>query len=260
MYFPNALQARIVNRSLPPTPSRRTSEFRLLQVVVRHNGRPIKLDLDCSETLRCPLLSFPHPSDAAMEPMANHRAPHGTKFGEAGEEDGSKQVTVEMAYDMVDIETSNGGGREEQPDGTASANTIDSGGSVPESTARRRADTSRRSKSIDERADPVSDKIIATPDPDQIGQDSQRESRRNREELAKHKHQPDRSGRQHHQYPHQQHRGDLVPARLVAVLVDGSGKGWMAARRLWSIGEVGFNALAEAGLTSADVDLEQEVG
>lgn len=52
----------------------------------------------------------------------------------------------------------------------------------------------------------------------------------------------------------------LVPVRVVAVLVDGAGKGWMAARRLWSVQEVGFDALSKAGLTSGDVDQDQEVG
>lgn len=33
----------------------------------------------------------------------------------------------------------------------------------------------------------------------------------------------------------------------------------MAARRLWSVREVGMHALAEAGLALADVDQEQEV-
>lgn len=59
-----------------------------------------------------------------------------------------------------------------------------------------------------------------------------------------------------HRQPHQD---QLIPARLVAVLLDGAGKGWMAARRLLSVREVGAEALAEAGLGFADVDREQEV-
>lgn len=239
-------------------------------MVVRHHGRPIKLDLDCSETLRCPLLSFSHPSDAAaasMDGVENNRDPHcSTEFGEAGEEEeGPEQVPAEMADDVVNIEPSDGGGREEQQqDGMASKDTddkLDSGGSNLASIARRRADASRRSKSADEKMEPVSDEIAATPDSDRIGQDSQRESSgSSHEQLSQEKHQPDRFRHFHHQDPHQQHHGDLAPARLVAVLVDGSGKGWMAARRLWSVGQVGFNAMTEAGLTAADVDLEQEVG
>lgn len=59
-----------------------------------------------------------------------------------------------------------------------------------------------------------------------------------------------------HAHPHQD---QLIPVRLAAVLLDGAGKGWIAARRLLSVREVGPGALAKAGLGSADVDLEQEV-
>lgn len=68
-----------------------------------------------------------------------------------------------------------------------------------------------------------------------------------------------RSNLEQHQHQSQSSHHPLVPARLVAVLIDGAGRGWMAARRLWSVREVGMHALAEAGLASADVDQEQEV-
>lgn len=55
-------------------------------------------------------------------------------------------------------------------------------------------------------------------------------------------------------------RNALVPARLVALLVDGSGQGWMAARRLWSVHEVGQAALTAVGLGIGDIDQDQEVG
>ena len=58
---------------------------------------------------------------------------------------------------------------------------------------------------------------------------------------------------------HPPHKHQLVPARLVAVLLDGAGKGWMAVKRLWSVREVGVEALAKAGLSFAEVDREQEV-
>lgn len=49
-----------------------------------------------------------------------------------------------------------------------------------------------------------------------------------------------------------------VPVQIVAVLVDGAGKGWLAARRLWSPKEVGMEPLVLAGLTLQDLDLNQE--
>lgn len=49
-----------------------------------------------------------------------------------------------------------------------------------------------------------------------------------------------------------------VLARIVAVLVDGRGKGWLAVRRLWSVREVGLAALLLAGLGAQDLDRQQE--
>lgn len=225
------------------------------QVVVRHHGRPIKLDLDCSETLRCPLLYFPRPSDASMHPVANHRALHRTEDSGSpeGESEGGK---AQMADDdIVTVETSKGDGKGEQQGETDDS--LDNGGHGQGSTARIMADTSRRSKSVDTNSDTVSDQNDALPHPDRIDHGPKEGGSSGQHHLTQEQHQHDQ------QYRHQdtyQSCGDLVPARLVAVLVDGSGKGWMAARRLWSVVEVGFNALAEVGLAMSDVDLEQEVG
>lgn len=235
--------------------------FSWLQVVVRHHGRPIKLDLDCSETLRCPLLSFPRTPDASMDPAERHRAPHCAEDDDASE-GVMKQPTgnaSEACLAPAISETPKCDGREEQQDGTSSDATLDGGGSYPTSTARKRTDASGRIRSVDENADAVEvdDENNALPHPHRIDQDAQHEPSGNQHHLyQQQEHQHDQH---HHQDPHQ-HRGGLVPARLVAVLVDGSGKGWMAARRLWSVDEVGVNALAEAGLTMGDVDVEQEVG
>lgn len=190
-----------------------------------------------------------------MGPVVNARAPHGTQDGDTSER-GSQGGMEQIADGIANIEAPKRDGEEEQHDGIALDNTLNNGDSGPASPARRRAGTSR-SKSVNAEADTaVGDQNNACPHPGLIDHISRYETSENQHRLPQQQQQHD-----HYQQkdPHQ-YSGDLVPARLLAVLVDGSGKGWMAARRLWSVVEIGFNALAEAGLAVADVDLEQEVG
>ena len=260
--------------SCNPRPSPLLSTFYRLQVVVSHHGRPTKLDLDCSEPLRCPLLSFRRSAhlaeeidpDGRPETRASHcsddddddddadrgdtpvgavdqLAEDGNHSGDActsarrqqggiNPEDGDGD---EKGYGPEDEDgDGDGGGGEKRRQGTASGDGSICGGSAPSSLGRTKNHSERGSSR----------------DLNHLDQPLQR-----RPHDLRRQHQQ----QQQTQEPHQ-HHGSLVPARLVAVLVDGSGKGWMAARRLWSVGEVGLQALAEAGLSVGDVDQDQEVG
>ncbi|CAM9499132.1 unnamed protein product, partial [Ectocarpus sp. 12 AP-2014] len=237
-------------------------------VVVNHHGRPINLDLDCAEELRCPLLRFPLRScDPSTGPTVEHRrTDHATDeraggdalpdvdsvqlgFGDGlqGDQGASRNLTAFSGGSRKDL-------TDDGQDASAPKNDNDGkGGSFP----------ARSGPSIDVNSvnsnDNGNDDVLPQHfltggriDPAGLG-----------EKKPHHQHEPQNQQNTHHQGHHQhqhqhQHHGALVPARLVAVLVDGSGKGWMAAQRLWSVHDVGHHALAEVGLTAGDVDREQE--
>lgn len=171
-----------------------------LQVQVRHYGRPVRLDLDPSEHLRCAVVVFPRV--ASVLAAAKTSTLSGTKEAKQQGDEASSVVDLSGDIPVVDnasrIQHERDGGGSSQ-DGRAASN----GGSShhPESEEPRSL-PSKRGCNI----------------------------------------KPSRE----------------VPVRVIAVLVDGAGKGWLAARRLWSLREVGTEPLALAGLALRDVDLDQE--
>ncbi|CAM9950179.1 unnamed protein product [Scytosiphon promiscuus] len=208
-------------------------------VVVVHNGRPVKLDLDCSQTLRCPLLRFPPsrapsveciPADDDEQDQAESAAEDGvpgcsdgTAVGQPTRQDScSTKIDQTATTAVVDV-------------GIDAANQDDDEEDV-------RCVLSPRRRKFDENNERGSS-------------DNERQQQRQQQEP-----QGQLSDQRHPRHPDRQRkqRGALVPARLVALLVDGSGKGWMAARRLWSVHEVGFPALTKAGLAMRDIDQDQE--
>ncbi|CBJ33282.1 C2H2 zinc finger protein [Ectocarpus siliculosus] len=232
-------------------------------VVVNHHGRPINLDLDCAEELRCPLLRFPLRScNPSTGPSVEHRRADNATDDKAG---GDALPDVDSV--LPGFGDGLQGGQEASRNLTAS-----SGGSRKDLTddgqgaSAPKNDTDGGSGSFPARSGPSIDACIDDNGNDDVlpqhfltggGIDPAGLGENN----SHHQHEPQHHQNTHHQRHHQhqhQHHGALVPARLVAVLVDGSGKGWMAARRLWSVPDVGHHALAEAGLTAGDVDREQE--
>lgn len=239
------------------------------QLVVNHHGRPTNLDLDCAEELRCPLLRFPLRSwDPSTGPTAERRRDDNATDGEAGGD----------ALPDVDSMQPGCGDRLQGDQGAASNLTASSGGSRKDltddgqGTNAPKNDSDGEDGSFPARSGPSSDACIdgnGANNNDNADDDVLPQHRPigggvdsvGLGETKPHHHdEPQHQEKARHQRHHQrQHHGALVPARLVAVLVDGSGKGWMAARRLWSVHEVGHHALALAGLTAGDVDREQEV-
>eukprot|EP00903_Cladosiphon_okamuranus_P016056 g14823.t1 len=259
-------------------------------VVVSHHGRQIKLDLDCSETLRCPLLFFPrHVVDHEAHPrLAQCRTEGGLKDDHRHVDAVKRAPESVIGQPTADYDDDDDrDGRRHQQDGDQTTNRDEP------MTPRAENDVPDRSASgavgLNVGADRDGDGGISTPDDDghHLGEVSDSDTARkggsrpstggvvgtrtaantyseNRDVNA------DIVGRNYHHHhlhhhqersqphPHHQPLGGLSPVQLVGVLVDGSGKGWMAARRLWSVGEVGFEALSEAGLSPGDVDVDQE--
>lgn len=216
-------------------------------MVVSHHGRPIKLDLDCSETLRCPLLSFP-----LLAPVADGGSANLTAHQRLG------PCRTEDERDDIDDETTC---MERTPEGiigqpaACDGSNHQHGGSQTTKRGlsmapRTENDPPAHSAALDSDDDAGSE----NPEGDDDGVMEEEEEDGIADRNRHHVHPP-----QPRQHPQKQHHGGLVPVQLVAVLVDGSGKGWMAARRLWSVGEVGFQALSQAGLSAGDVDVDQEV-
>ncbi|CAB1100558.1 unnamed protein product [Ectocarpus sp. CCAP 1310/34] len=231
-------------------------------VVVNHHGRRINLDLDCVEELRCPLLRFPLRScDPSTGPTVKHRRANHATDDKAGRDPLPDVDSVHPGFGdglqedqgaLRNLTVSSGGSRKDLTDdgqgASAPKNDNDvEGGSFP----------ARSGPSIDACIDDNDDVL-----PRHLLTGGGIDSEGLGENQPHHQHEPQHQqnthNQRHHQHQHQ-HHGALVPARLVAVLVDGSGKGWMAARRLWSVHDVGHHALAEAGLMAGDVDREQEV-
>ena len=158
---------------------------------------------------------------------------------ETGHESSTRELDSSSDPNSQDVGGSGGG--EEAPCGFDSVCRDSSRTIAVSSTAASKSRSSRDGNSL-------SDADTATNSP------------KNVEEMPDGRHNAFKGGNpttnRRHPHPHQD---QLIPARLAAVLLDGAGKGWIAARRLLSVREVGSAALAEAGLGSADVDLEQEV-
>lgn len=242
-------------------------------MVVSHHGRPTKLDLDCSETLRCPLLSFPgllaHRSHDGLAPYPTgeglgdddtlERTPGGVVDHAVAEFDGSNHQDggqTPKSFPPTTPRTENGLLKRSAAVGVD----VDSGSESPED-----GDEGLAVLGEDPREDFGSDALDCGVGGEgtyhsPTGVDGSRVAFKR---ISGHGHENvntvDPKQQQQHQHPHQQQHRALVPVQLVAVLVDGSGKGWMAARRLWSVGEVGFQALSETGLSAGDVDADQEV-
>eukprot|EP00752_Nemacystus_decipiens_P013794 g12246.t1 len=258
-------------------------------VVVSHHGRPIKLDLDCANTLRCPLLSFPRlGADGAhahgSEDLEGHQGldPCGTKGGHDDDDDvedsgvkgaeamGGMRENVglvgQLKVEGSDCHRRQDGGQNHT---SSEAVGVDADGEEADD-----GDEGVLVSGIDRREGPGSDQTLESgrrPSTGVVGSGSatntdngrRRGTAENEVSSDSHSHSHSQSRGRSQPQPHQdtrrQHQGRLVPVQLVAVLVDGSGKGWMAARRLWSVGEVGFEALSAAGLSTGDVDVDQEL-
>lgn len=238
-----------------------------MQVVVSHHGRPIKLDLDCSETLRCPLLSFSRLAAHGSEDLDSHQGllpPCRTAGGrDHSGDDGDDETAVERMPENVVRQPAAEDDTHERSAAHGVAVVADAGSETAddedEGVLVLRADRWEDSDSDEAR------ESGHRPSTGGAGSSAAANtSSRNRHEDAdlvgrNHNH-PGLNRPQSRQHAHQQHHvGGLGPVQLVAVLVDGSGKGWMAARRLWSVAEVGFQALSEAGLSAGDIDADQEV-
>lgn len=241
---------------------------------INHHGRPTTLDLDCRETLRYPLLSFSHrPHRVTSVSTARSSSTEGVKDscdfdlslraltpetaqGVAsdlggnscvpGEELGKHDTLGSVSGTYTGSKLSERSQEEgEQEEHSLEQHWEGSRGSSRIATA------SRTSTCRDTCQD---GNIILKTTPDHAGP---RTHDANLCDLTNGMDHPGSSRLGQHQSRPSHH--PLVPARLIAVLVDGAGRGWMAARRLWSVREVGMHALAEAGLAWADVDQEQEV-
>lgn len=262
---------------LPHPPS-----FLVGQVVVSHHGRPTALDLHSADTLRYPLLSLPRstcPADArartpgsvSSRDSAIIESAAGTPaVKETDHESSTRELNVSSDPKPQDIGES-GGGEEDPPseidrgfrygsrtiaasstaaNNAAETSTAATSNAATSTTASSIAASSSSSSSSDggNRIGDTAAAAAATNGPNNGG-----ETPHGHNSVFK-------SGKTttSHRHPHRR-QDQLIPARLVAVLLDGAGKGWIAARRLLSVREVGAEALAEAGLGFADVDREQEV-
>lgn len=242
---------------------------------INHHGRPTTLDLDCRETLRCPLLSFYHLPRQTPSASTTTAQPSSTEQGirdGLGFDPSARPSTGETARDETSescrhsCDKGEGFGKHGtlrslsgidntkvvemgQAEGEKEANNVkqDCEGCRGGFPANRAASSYRGTcqdgnsamKTTPDQADPhTHDANPSHLTHGVVGRDS--------------------SSRAQHRLLSPPHYA-LVPARLVAVLVDGAGRGWMATRRLWSVREVGVHALVEAGLALADVDQEQEV-
>lgn len=229
---------------------------------VRHHGRAQKLDLDCAETIRCPLLSIPRSTTStntislAPRPASSERgatvSAGGAEAFEGGEEETEESGAAihNLVRDGVD------GLKEHDPEAVTAA--VAEGRPVGEG----------------EEGWEHTRKYHDISSPQNMS------ARRSSVGYRKNGHNaPNMSDNIHHNIDHSKNevsasiqdgstgisRGStaknypLIPVQLVAVLVDGKEKGWVAARRLWSVRDVGLDNLKAAGLAPGDVDREQEV-
>lgn len=261
-------------------------------MVISHHGRPIKVDLDSSETLRCPLLSFPRLLVHGSADLVEHQCPSPCRTEEERYDDHSEDDddhAVKPTPESVNGQPAGDDGNNRHHDGGRTTKR------VPSMTPQTQNNLPARSTAVAVAIAVGSGSETPDDDDDNDGEGVLGEIGRKDPQMldcgvgGEHMHRPSTGvvaesgsaasrdahkipgnvhGKQQHHHLNQpqpqqhyywQHHGNLVPAQLVAVLVDGSGKGWMAARRLWSVGEVGPQALSEAGLSGRDVDVDQEV-
>lgn len=208
------------------------------QVEVHRRRGPITLDFDCAQNLRCPLVSLPHHSlPRALAGAASPAAP-------IKRSSTSEHSAAAVIGDEENRTETSGCARSSSDVQEGFAKGWTPGGDVEDEDGHRRScppSASSNCREHDLYADEHADDLDGM-----HGHDSDRN--------VVHAAQPEGGAHMDHLRPQ-----TLVPVRLVAVLIDGAGKGWMAARRLWSVADVGYDVLAEAGLTKGAVDSEQEV-
>lgn len=207
------------------------------QVEIAQHGRPVTLDLDCSDKARYPLLALPRshtPITSASRAEVNEQSD-----SNMASDVGCLAAMIDHRGDAVGevrVESESDKEKKEEKEGEDEEGRIEMGGTLENGRSRRSSAANPSSSSSRARENGV-----GTADNHRHMPTSGVTSGASRE--------PSKS--RHHQA--------LSPARLVAVLVDGSGRGWMAAHRLWSVQDVGTDALMGAGLALEDVDQDQEV-
>lgn len=264
-------------------------------MVVSHHGRPIKLDLDCSETLRCPLLSFPRLVAHGSEKLVGHqdltpciaedrRNGYDDDDDYDGDDNDGDDEAMERTPKYCIGQPAAEGDRSHQQDGGQITKLTEN--DLPTRSAAMGIDGVDGDDVVDvgrktpddggDDGEMLTEDRRESPNSETCGQNGNRPRtgvnlaggrvETNTNNVSRHEIADNVDQTHHHHHhgrsqpqPHQQHEGVLVPVQLVAVLVDGSGKGWMAARRLWTVSEVGFQALSKAGLSAGDVDADQEV-
>lgn len=196
----------------------------LSQVRVSHQGRPVELDLDSAEVHRCAILALP-PASIPIAVSPTFAAVKANEQGDGIIASEPQQETEEEASVAVEFSRKSGEGGIISGDHTCGDPVVNA--DIAWQHARRvrggrDGSGATRSREFSSSVEGGESSFVTPSGENKVN--------RRRE----------------------------VPMRIVAVLVDGAGKGWLAARRLWSLREVRMEPLTLDGLTLQDLDLNQE--